>query len=195
MFCPKCGANQTEGRKFCTTCGTNLSLVSQALSGQIPTLPYPPYPIDPRAAEREQQAAKGLRMTVIGGIFTAIYFFCYILALPVRGGDVHGLLDILGFIGLIMAATGTAKLVNARPPFATSARQMPMPAPPVHSNPVQPPAALPNFAPQPIFSAPSPMSEGAPQTGGFAPPSRTPSALEDETQHLPEYAPPREAPK
>ncbi len=196
MFCPKCGANQAEGRKFCTTCGTGLAIVSQAVSGQVPTaayLPYPPYPMDPHAAEREQQAAKGLRLTVTGGIFVAIYLFSFVLSLPMRGGDVPSLVSLLGFIGLIMGASGAAKLVGARPPYATSLRQMPMPAPPAHPHPVQPPAALPNFAPPPIFSAPR-EAENAPPTGALAstPP---PSVLEEATQHLPEYAPPREAPK
>ena len=33
MFCPTCGRDNAIGRKFCATCGTNLDLVSQALSG------------------------------------------------------------------------------------------------------------------------------------------------------------------
>lgn len=33
MFCPTCGRDNTIGRKYCATCGTNLEAVSQALSG------------------------------------------------------------------------------------------------------------------------------------------------------------------
>jgi hypothetical protein len=33
MFCPACGRNNVAGTKFCVTCGTNLEIVSQALSG------------------------------------------------------------------------------------------------------------------------------------------------------------------
>ena len=33
MFCPTCGRDNSVGRKFCATCGTNLDVVSQALSG------------------------------------------------------------------------------------------------------------------------------------------------------------------
>jgi hypothetical protein len=32
MFCPTCGKNNSTGRKFCASCGTNLEAVSQALS-------------------------------------------------------------------------------------------------------------------------------------------------------------------
>ena len=33
MFCPTCGRDNSAGRKFCASCGTNLEAVSQALSG------------------------------------------------------------------------------------------------------------------------------------------------------------------
>jgi hypothetical protein len=36
MFCPKCATQNLEGAKFCRSCGSNVSLVSQALSGQLP---------------------------------------------------------------------------------------------------------------------------------------------------------------
>ena len=32
MFCPTCGRDNANGRKFCASCGTNLEAVSQALS-------------------------------------------------------------------------------------------------------------------------------------------------------------------
>lgn len=38
MFCPTCGAQQSTERKFCTTCGTNLGVVSAALSGSTTAL-------------------------------------------------------------------------------------------------------------------------------------------------------------
>ena len=33
MFCPTCGRDNSIGRRFCASCGTNLEAVSQALSG------------------------------------------------------------------------------------------------------------------------------------------------------------------
>lgn len=35
MFCPNCGSQNAEGTKFCRTCGANLSLVPQALTGEL----------------------------------------------------------------------------------------------------------------------------------------------------------------
>ena len=37
MFCPKCAAQNVDGASFCRSCGANISLIPQALSGQLPT--------------------------------------------------------------------------------------------------------------------------------------------------------------
>src|SRR6266850_8422873 len=36
MFCPKCATQNLEGASFCRVCGANISLIPQALSGQLP---------------------------------------------------------------------------------------------------------------------------------------------------------------
>jgi len=35
MFCPKCAAQNLEGASYCRGCGANISLVPQALSGEL----------------------------------------------------------------------------------------------------------------------------------------------------------------
>ena len=35
MYCPNCAAT-IDGVKFCRSCGSNVSLVPQAMSGQLP---------------------------------------------------------------------------------------------------------------------------------------------------------------
>jgi hypothetical protein len=40
MFCPKCATQNVDGASFCRTCGANISLVPQALTGQL-TQPQP----------------------------------------------------------------------------------------------------------------------------------------------------------
>jgi hypothetical protein len=35
MFCPRCGRDNSNERKYCATCGTNLEAVSQVLSGDV----------------------------------------------------------------------------------------------------------------------------------------------------------------
>jgi len=38
MYCPKCAAQNIDDAQFCRACGANISLVSQALSGQLRTM-------------------------------------------------------------------------------------------------------------------------------------------------------------
>lgn len=35
MFCPRCGAQNADEAKFCRACGTDISLVPQAVTGQL----------------------------------------------------------------------------------------------------------------------------------------------------------------
>jgi len=39
MFCPKCATQNLDGASFCRACGANISLVPQALTGQIANAP------------------------------------------------------------------------------------------------------------------------------------------------------------
>ena len=39
MFCPKCATQNLDGASFCRTCGANISLVPQALTGQLANVP------------------------------------------------------------------------------------------------------------------------------------------------------------
>ena len=36
MFCPKCATQNPDGGSFCRSCGANISLVPQAMSGNLP---------------------------------------------------------------------------------------------------------------------------------------------------------------
>ncbi len=101
MYCPSCGANQAEGRRFCTNCGTNLWVVSQALSAPPraggPNLPPRP---DPREAARQRELASGVKLALIGGAFVALQFFSFIFSLPFRrGGSTFG---FWGFVALAL---------------------------------------------------------------------------------------------
>jgi hypothetical protein len=41
MFCPNCATKQIDGAHFCRSCGANISLVPQALTGQLPATEPP----------------------------------------------------------------------------------------------------------------------------------------------------------
>lgn len=39
MYCPTCATQNGDGTKFCRSCGTNLSLIPQAITGRLPEAP------------------------------------------------------------------------------------------------------------------------------------------------------------
>ncbi len=179
MFCPKCGSNQGEGKRFCTVCGTNLAAVSQALGGQLPQPSYyappalHPMEIERLEAMRQRDMAKGVRLSVIGGGIVALKFFSFVFSGPFRGGSPFGFWT---FIGFILLAAGISKIITSRPPGVAHS-----PA----SEPAQTRSA-PQANPHPVFSAPAEVVPSAPKTSELEPISRfAPSVTEDETRHLP----------
>jgi hypothetical protein len=182
MFCPKCGSNQGEGRRFCTICGTNLAAVSQALSGQIPPPNYAPPMSHPLDVEKQRAKAKGVGvgLSVIGGGIVALKFFSFIFAGPFRGDSPFGCLTIIGFI---LLAVGISKIIASRLP---SVADSPAPAP--HETHL-----IRQTNPHPVFSAPTAVGASVPNTSELEPVGRqAPSVTEDETRNLPHSRPPHE---
>jgi F0F1-type ATP synthase assembly protein I len=188
MFCPKCGSNQGEGRRFCTVCGTNLAAVSQALTGQIPQtsyyagpVPHPPE-LERLEAQRQRDMAKGVRLSIIGGGIVALKFFSYIFSDMFRGGSPFGFWT---FIGFVLLGIGISKIITSRPPGEVNS-----PAPAPNQNQTH---SMQQANPLPVFSAPTSVGQSVPQTSELEPVGRyTPSATEDETRHLPHSKPPHE---
>jgi zinc ribbon protein len=63
MYCPHCGSNNLDEIKFCTRCGTNLNIVSEALSGKSATGPQ----FDERMVKALKDYYASRRAMVIGG--------------------------------------------------------------------------------------------------------------------------------
>ena len=179
MFCPRCGSNQGEGKRFCTVCGTNIAAVSQAITGQIPQFNYAPPPPNPIEIERQRATAKGVRLSIIGGGIVAFNFFGFIFSAHHSGSP----FGFFTFIGFILLAIGISKIISSRPPGAVST---PMPRPhETHS--------INQANPHPVFSAPAGVEPAAPRTSELEP-VRNPSlsVTEDDTRHLPHSKPPHE---
>ena len=51
MYCPNCATSNLEGARFCRSCGADISLVPQALTGHLPE----------RVATEEEEAYRGRR--------------------------------------------------------------------------------------------------------------------------------------
>lgn len=53
MFCPKCAEQNLDDAKYCRACGANVSLVPQALTGELPT------------GVNKERRARGVKYTII----------------------------------------------------------------------------------------------------------------------------------
>lgn len=63
MYCPNCGSDNQAEIKFCTICGTNLGVVSDALTGKLTG----PSKIDERMVRLLKNYYRGRRSVMIGG--------------------------------------------------------------------------------------------------------------------------------
>ena len=85
MFCPKCAAQNVDGAHFCRACGANISLVPQALTGQLPVAPHeePSRPGRRGRAEKEPTFDEGVRNVVMGFGFIAVAIALAIFGRPI----------------------------------------------------------------------------------------------------------------
>ena len=110
----------------------------------------------------------------------ALKFFGFIFSGPFRGDSPFGCLT---FIGFILLAIGISKIIASRLPGEAN-----------------PPALAPHQThsiqqanPHPVFSAPTEVGPSVPNTSELEPVGRlAPSAIEDDTRHLPHSKPPSE---
>jgi len=71
MYCPSCGSNNQDELKFCTRCGTNLGVVSDALAGK-PTARLKP---DERIVRLLKDYYRRRPMTLIGAAGSVLSLF------------------------------------------------------------------------------------------------------------------------
>ena len=74
MYCPQCGSKNRDDLKFCTHCGTNLGLVSSALSskGAEPAAAGPMVDLLKKYYDGRQSTAVGAGSILIGLVLMAI---------------------------------------------------------------------------------------------------------------------------
>jgi hypothetical protein len=113
MYCPNCGSNNQDGVKFCTRCGTNLELVSDALRATTTG----PLETDERMVELLKDYYRSRRMTLIGGAASIIALFklslLLVLGFPERLLPLAALLSGLLILGLFALIWGIAKWNNS----------------------------------------------------------------------------------
>jgi hypothetical protein len=113
VFCPGCGSNNPDDLKFCTRCGTNLELVSNALRGRTTG----PLVTDERTVSLLKDYYRSRRMLIIGSAASLISLFK--LALLLVLGFPEKLLPLvvlsagLLFYGLFALIWGITKWNNS----------------------------------------------------------------------------------
>ena len=166
MFCPKCATQNLEGASYCRVCGANISLVPQALSGQLSQ------PVDDGVQEfgRRGRRKRGKEASLdhaLKNIFMGIAFLLVSIALS-RSAMGIGWWFWMLIPAFSMMGSGVAQYVRLKE--AQKAALNPrVGMPPV----IQPPV---------IQSPPRVTAFPARNTGELVPPP--PSVTEGTTRHL-----------
>ena len=74
MFCPKCATQNVDGASYCRSCGANISLIPQALSGQLPAAPANDLydRLSRRKRRKEPSLDEGIRHLFMGLAFIIV---------------------------------------------------------------------------------------------------------------------------
>ena len=87
MFCPKCATQNLDGASFCRTCGANISLVSQALTGQMTAQPPAEQEVDEKGNFCSPRRRRGKELTLdqaVKNAFLGIAFLLIAMTLSLR---------------------------------------------------------------------------------------------------------------
>ena len=108
MFCPKCAAQNLEGASFCRTCGANISLVPQALTGHLAETPVP-------EVEGGCRTRRGKELTLeqpFKNFFLGIAFVIIAIVLSRTIGQVWWFWMLIP--AFLFMATGLAQIIRIR---------------------------------------------------------------------------------
>lgn len=113
MFCPSCGSDNQDQLRFCTRCGTNLGVVSDALSGKLAAQS----PIDERLVKLFKDYYRGRNSMIIGAAASLIALFKVVLfallGLPTKVNFLSTLAAMLLTYGFVALIWGVAKWNNS----------------------------------------------------------------------------------
>ena len=124
MFCPSCATQNNDDAKFCRACGANLSLIPQALTGELP---------ERRRGRHRRGFPSGGSANLSSGItkaFTGFGFVlvAFLLCLFRQWWGVWMLIPGFGALG-----KGVAEIIAAREAQNAIAGSRQVPAPPPHN--------------------------------------------------------------
>ena len=136
MYCPNCAVPNADDAKFCRGCGANLSLVPQALTGQLPQAKHGRHRHDSQGDD-EPSLGNGITQTFMGLGFLTVAIILWITRM---WWGVWMLIPAFIFMG-----RGVAGIVTAMQSQQSAAARGRIPAPPSASAgpmPIQTPPEL-----------------------------------------------------
>jgi hypothetical protein len=166
MFCPKCATQNLEGVSFCRVCGANISLVSQALTGQM----VQPQPAEELVEESCSPRRRNKPLTLeaaFKNMFMGVAFLIIAIALSRSIGAAWWFWMLIPAFSLM--GTGIAQFVRVKERDKRQA-MMPPRTPLMASAPVIPPV-LPRRTDELRSPAPS-VTEGTTRHLGVEAPTR-----------------------
>ena len=148
MFCPKCATPNTDGASFCRSCGANISLVPQALTGQLARSSEQTDLTDGSACAVPGRRKRPLTLdSAFRSVFMGIAFLLIAIALSRSIGAGWWFWMLIPAFSLM--GTGIAQYIRIR---ELQSRPMPMPMPTL-----QPPTVR---ATDQLLSPPASVTEG-----------------------------------
>ena len=111
MFCPKCATNNLDGASFCRGCGANISLVPQALTGQITQAPVEEVEEGGRRRRRRDRGDVTLDQA-FKNAFMGVAFLLVAIALSRTIGQVFWFWFLIPAFSLM--GTGIAQYIRVR---------------------------------------------------------------------------------
>ncbi len=113
MYCPSCGSNNNDDLKFCTRCGTNLEVVSDALRGRTTGA----LERDERTVSLLKDYYRSRRMMIIGGAASVLSLIKlagpFLLGFPEKLIPIVILSLLFLFLSLIAFVWGLVKWNNS----------------------------------------------------------------------------------
>ena len=116
MFCPKCATQNLDGASFCRGCGANISLVSQALTGQMITQPPAEQEVDEGGGFCAPRRRRGKELTLdqsFKNVFVGVAFLIISIALS-RSGVGQGWWFWMLIPAFSLMGTGLAQYIRVR---------------------------------------------------------------------------------
>jgi hypothetical protein len=109
MYCPICSTQAIEGAKFCKSCGMNLSVITQALSGGVVVTD----PLRDREFKRSRkQISDGIQGVAIGAALLVVALLAYFL-IP-KANWVYAVSLVLALAGIYKLFRSVGSIIDAK---------------------------------------------------------------------------------